>query len=216
MEIINKQKKLASIQQAYKPTKITYLKIFLFLSLSLIFLSYTSYVIANKYAPKLFEKLASELEQNQSANPQIQENAPTPSNQLNKPKIEVTKSVTTKITNTITVINTPKPTLIPTISVKTETETIKPFCTDYKITNPKFASNKCYVQNDYSQLANYLGDYSMQEFIYNAAKDTQKFTCTGEEFFKEQCNDAKKRADSAKNKMKELENKINTIISRGR
>lgn len=207
----NTKESKATSYQTYKPTKTTYIKIFVVLIGVIIFLSYSGYVLANKYAPKIIEEIKKEF----STNTKQQNAVPTLSTTNKEPRVEVTSSVNTKATTTVIVTNTPKPSTAPTILVNTNTEVTNSFCIKYKITNPKFASNKCYIQSDYSQLAKYLGDYSMQEFTYKAAKDTQKFTCTGEEFFKDQCKDAKKRTEEAKEKMGELESKINNIISRG-
>lgn len=126
-------------------------------------------------------------------------------------KSQAQKDVQVNIT--ITPSATPRPTSKVNPTIKS---TPVSNCIRYKITNGDFTSDKCYTQKDYSNLVSYLSEYNMAVFEYNSANSTVKFTCTGSDFFKDSCEDAKDRRDDAEEDIDKYKSKIKEIIARGK
>lgn len=103
-----------------------------------------------------------------------------------------------------------------TVTTTTTVTTPKVSCTNYKIYDGDFKSDKCYTSKDYNDLVYYISQYNMATFEYNSAKNTSEITCDGSDFFKKSCEESKERMDDAKDKIGEYKSKIKTIISRGK
>ncbi len=95
-------------------------------------------------------------------------------------------------------------------------QNVVPACTQYNIREGEFASNKCYSQNDYSDLNYYINQFNSAVFSYNGANGQMSVTCNGSDFFKEQCEVNKKEKEQAQADMDKYRGIINGIIARGK
>ncbi len=98
----------------------------------------------------------------------------------------------------------------------TNTATAQPSCTQYNIREGEFASNKCYTASDYDDLLYYLNRYNSSVFSYNSAISQMEVTCSGSDFFKNQCEQATKERDQAQSDIDNYKGIIHGIIARGK
>jgi hypothetical protein len=89
-------------------------------------------------------------------------------------------------------------------------------CTQYKIYEGEFASDKCYSSQDYKDLQYYLSAYNSAVFSYNGAISSMRITCSGSDFFKDSCDRDKSQKDEAEKKINEYKSTIQGIIARGK
>ena len=68
----------------------------------------------------------------------------------------------------------------------------KAYCIDYKIDSGEFASSRCYSEDDYYKLLDYLANYSQAKAMVTAEKESIDFTCGGwSDIFKKACEESK-------------------------
>lgn len=89
-------------------------------------------------------------------------------------------------------------------------------CTQYKIYEGEFASDKCYKAQDYKDLQYYLSAYNSAVFSYNGAVSSMRITCSGSDFFKDSCTRDTAQKDEAEKKINEYKGTIQGIIARGK
>lgn len=142
-----------------------------------------------------------------------------PSRSTKEASESASESVTktnTKDTTAVDAIKPSTPTTAPTVNPAPA----KPACTQLKIYEGEFKSNKCYVSQDYNDLTYYIGRFDDAAFSYNSASSTADFTCNGSDysknFFKKDCDKAKSEKSQAKKDMEKYRALINAIIARGR
>ncbi len=110
-----------------------------------------------------------------------------------------------------------KPTAYPTKKPVTITKPADTSdCMVYKIREGEFASQKCYSQSDYEDLAYYLARYSAAISRYNGSLKSIEITCDGSDFFKSSCEQAKADKEDSQKKIDEYKAKIQEIIARGK
>ena len=91
-----------------------------------------------------------------------------------------------------------------------------PSCVQYVIREGEFTSNKCYSQKDYNDLVYYLQRFNSAAFTINAANSSMRITCNGSAFFKNSCENDKKRKEKAEGDLNNYRGIINGIIARGK
>lgn len=90
-------------------------------------------------------------------------------------------------------------------------------CTQYKIREGEFASDKCYTKSDYNDLMYYLQRYNSAIFEYNGAANQANVTCQGfTDEFKKLCEEAKAEMQKAEADKANYANTIRGIIAKGR
>ena len=90
-------------------------------------------------------------------------------------------------------------------------------CTNYKILEKGFESNKCYTKEDSNDLIHYLLEYRLVNSNYEAAKKRIEITCDGKtDLFKEGCEKAKSDKEKYSSEVEKYEKLIKEIISRGK
>lgn len=89
-------------------------------------------------------------------------------------------------------------------------------CTDFVIREGIFASDKCYTSKDLADLQYYLQRYNSAVFSQNSATSGSKITCSGSEFFKDECEEDKKEYDQALKDQEQYKGIIQGIIAKGK
>lgn len=89
-------------------------------------------------------------------------------------------------------------------------------CIQYKIREGEFVSDKCYSQKDYDDLLYYLQRYNSSVFNRDGATESIKITCKGSDFFKQSCEDDKKRLAEAEADIVKYRDIIRNIILKGK
>lgn len=89
-------------------------------------------------------------------------------------------------------------------------------CTQYKIYEGEFASDKCYSSGDLNDLKYYISRYNSAVFEQNSNASSMKITCNGSEFFKNQCEEDKKEYDQAIKDKETYKTTIQGIIAKGK
>lgn len=95
-------------------------------------------------------------------------------------------------------------------------DTNTPSCTRYQIYEGEFASNKCYTQSDLEELQYYIKRYNSAVFDQNAAARSSEITCTGSDFFKQKCEDDKKRHAQSLIDQQTYKAKVLELIAKGK
>lgn len=105
-----------------------------------------------------------------------------------------------------------------TVTPTTSNQTVPaaPSCTRYQIREGEFASNKCYSNKDYDDLIYYLQRFNSAAASYNGAAASMSITCSGSDFFKNQCEQDKKDKADAEANINNYRGIINGIIARGK
>jgi hypothetical protein len=98
---------------------------------------------------------------------------------------------------------------------RTQSTQTQPSCISYKIREGEFASDGCYSQSDYEDLQYYLQQFNSAVFSFNSAGSSMSITCSGSDFFKNQCEEDKRQREEAEKKINEYRGIIQGIISRG-
>ncbi|PJE63325.1 hypothetical protein COU88_00140 [Candidatus Roizmanbacteria bacterium CG10_big_fil_rev_8_21_14_0_10_39_6] len=88
-------------------------------------------------------------------------------------------------------------------------------CTQFKIYEGEFASDKCYQTQDLEDLKYYLQRYNSAIFSQNAAARSSKITCNGSDFFKDNCDRAKQQYDQALKDQETYKAQIQAILGKG-
>lgn len=101
-------------------------------------------------------------------------------------------------------------------SVTTSVTTKTSSCTDYVIREGIFASDKCYNSKDLADLQYYIGRYNSAVFSQNAAASGMKITCSGSEFFKDECEEDKQQYDQAIKDQEQYKGIVQGIIAKGK
>lgn len=91
-----------------------------------------------------------------------------------------------------------------------------PSCVQYQIYEGEFASNKCYTQSDLKELQYYIKRYNSAIFDQNAAARSSEITCTGSDFFKQKCEDDKKRHAQSLIDQQTYKAKVLELIAKGK
>lgn len=91
-----------------------------------------------------------------------------------------------------------------------------PTCTQFKIYEGDFKSDKCYNSQDLQDLQYYIQRYNSAIFDINAAASGSKITCNGSDFFKDACNEDKKQYEKGKKDKEEYESKVKELIAKGK
>jgi hypothetical protein len=89
-------------------------------------------------------------------------------------------------------------------------------CLPYKIREGEFASDKCYSQADYDDLIYYLQRHDAAVFSYDTAVSSMEITCSGSDFFKDDCEQDKAKKEAAEADIGSYRQTINGIITRGK
>lgn len=92
----------------------------------------------------------------------------------------------------------------------------KPECTQYKIYEGQFVSDKCYSKQDLSDLLYYLKRYNNAVLDQNNAARSSKITCNGSTFFKSECENDKLQYEQALKDQDTYKIKVNEIIAKGK
>ncbi|MCR4329022.1 MAG: hypothetical protein NUV65_00575 [Candidatus Roizmanbacteria bacterium] len=90
-----------------------------------------------------------------------------------------------------------------------------PGCTQFKIYEGEFASDKCYQAQDLEDLKYYLQRYNSAIFSQNAAASSSKITCNGSDFFKDSCDRAKQQYDQALKDQETYKAQIQALLGKG-
>lgn len=113
--------------------------------------------------------------------------------------------------------NTPAP--APNNTTTTSEESSKPSepnCTNFKIYEGEFKSDKCYDSETLRDLQHYISQYNSAIFTMNAAASSSRITCNGSDFFKDSCERDKDRYEDAKDDKEKYEDKIKGLIKKGK
>ncbi len=88
-------------------------------------------------------------------------------------------------------------------------------CIRYLVEIEGFQSNYCYSFSDYSNLVMLNSKYQQANRNKKTAESRIEILCNGNEFFEDNCDDAKGDLNTSKQTMEETKNQIQVIISRG-
>lgn len=90
-------------------------------------------------------------------------------------------------------------------------------CTQFKIREGEFASDKCYIKSDYDDLMYYIQRYNSAISTYNGEAAQANVTCNGSsEMFKQSCEESKIAMQKAETDKQSYASTIRAIIARGR
>lgn len=89
-------------------------------------------------------------------------------------------------------------------------------CVQFKIYEGQFASDKCYTNQDATDLKYNLQRYNSAVTEQNIAARGSQITCNGTEFFRVQCEEDKQQYDQALKDQEKYKTIINEIIARGK
>lgn len=90
-----------------------------------------------------------------------------------------------------------------------------PSCTNFKIYEGEFKSDKCYDSETLRDLQYYISQYNSAIFTMNAAASSSRITCSGSDFFKDSCERDKDRYEGAKDDKEKYEDKVKALIKKG-
>lgn len=102
-----------------------------------------------------------------------------------------------------------------------QTQPVVPNCIRKNIREGEFASNKCYLPQDYEDLEYYLGRFSSAVFNRDSADSSMRITCNCRvpqecEFFKDSCEKDKQKKSQAETDIQNYKAIIQGIITRGK
>lgn len=124
-------------------------------------------------------------------------------------------------TISISPVPTPTPSVKTPPSVKQQSQPVVANCIRKNIREGEFASNKCYLPQDYEDLEYYLGRFSAAVLNRDSAESSMRITCNCRvpqecEFFKNSCEKDKQKKSQAETDIQKYKATIQGIITRGK
>lgn len=109
----------------------------------------------------------------------------------------------------------------PPHSIKKQIQPVVLNCIKKNIREGEFASNKCYLQQDYEDLNYYLQRFDSAVFAKNGAESSMRITCNCRvqqecDFFKDSCEKDKQQKSKAEADIQNYKATIQGIITRGK
>lgn len=94
-------------------------------------------------------------------------------------------------------------------------------CINKNIREGEFASNKCYLQQDYDDLQYYLNQYNSAVFDKSSAESSMRITCSCRvqqecDFFKDSCDRDKQKQAKADSDINKYRGIVQGIIAKGK